>query len=62
MLNSGRDEQPEHQQSVQQGVSSAVAQAQSRDPLAGVGGDRLVHRGEGLGGADGVVAESLDAQ
>jgi hypothetical protein len=43
-------------------MRAAVAQAQTRDPLSGVGGARLVHRGEGLGGADRVVAESLDAQ
>jgi hypothetical protein len=39
-----------------------VAEAQSGDALAGVGEDRLVHGGEGFGGADRVVAESLDAE
>jgi hypothetical protein len=58
----GRDEQPEHQQGLQQGVRAAVAQAQPGHPLPGSGGDRFVHGGEGVRGADRVVAESLDAQ
>jgi hypothetical protein len=58
----GRDEQPEDEQGLEQGVGPAVTQAEPGDPLPGVGGDRFVHGGERLGCADRVVAESLDAQ
>jgi hypothetical protein len=43
-------------------VRAAVSETKSGDALTGVGNDRLVHGGEGVRGADGVVAESLDAQ
>jgi len=43
-------------------VCAAVAQTEPGDALAGVGDDRVVHGGEGLRGADRVVAESLDAE
>ena len=43
-------------------MGAGVTQAKPGDALAGVGGDGVVHGGEGLRGADGVVAESLDAE
>jgi hypothetical protein len=59
---SGQDAQPEHEQGREQGVGAAVAQAEPGDLLPGIGGDRFVRGGERVGGADRVVAESLDAQ
>jgi hypothetical protein len=43
-------------------VGAAVTQAQPGDAVPVAGGDRVVHGGEGFGGADRVVAESLDAE
>jgi hypothetical protein len=47
---------------LQQGVHAAVTEAQPGGALPGIGGDRLVHRGERFRGADRVVAESLGAE
>ena len=56
------DEQPEHEQGLEQGVGAAITQAQAGDAVSSGGDNRLVHGGECVGGADRVVAESLDAQ
>ena len=50
------------EQGLQQGVGADIAEAQSGDAGAGVGDDRRGQVGEGLGAADRVVAEALDAQ
>ena len=55
-------QEPEDQQGLQQGLGAAVAQAQPGDAVPVVGGDRVVEGGEGLRGADRVVAESPGAQ
>jgi hypothetical protein len=47
---------------LEQRVGAAVAEAQPGDAVSVAGDDRVVHRGEGLLGADRVVAKSLDAQ
>jgi hypothetical protein len=43
-------------------VRAAVAEAQPGNALSGAGGDGVMDGGERFGGADRVVAESLDAQ
>src|SRR5512133_949164 len=55
-------EQPEHQQRLQQGLGTPVTEAEPGDAVPVGGDNRLVYGGEGLGGADRVVAESLDAE
>ena len=50
------------EQGLQQRVHAGVAEAQPGDAGAGVGDDRCGEVGEGLGAADRVVAEALDAQ
>jgi hypothetical protein len=54
-------DQPEHQRRLEQRVGAAIAQAQSGDAVPVAGDDWVVHGGEGLLGADRVVAESLNA-
>jgi hypothetical protein len=55
-------QQPEDQQRAEQGVRAGVGEPQSGDPMSVRGEDRVVDRGEDLGAAGGVVAESLDAE
>ena len=55
-------EQPEDQQGLEQGVRPVIPEAEPGDAVPGGGDDGVVHSGEGLFGADRVVAESLDAQ
>jgi hypothetical protein len=43
-------------------VRAAVAEAEPGNALSGAGDDGFVDGGERFGGADRVVAESLDAQ
>ena len=50
------------EQGLQQGVHPGVAEAQPGDAGAGVGDDRRGQVGEGLGAADRVVADALDAE
>jgi hypothetical protein len=47
---------------LEEGVGAAISQAQPGDACSGVGDDGVVEGVEGFGGADRVVAESLDAQ
>ncbi|MCA1704871.1 MAG: hypothetical protein LC808_17040 [Actinobacteria bacterium] len=47
---------------MEQRLGASVGETQPGDPGAGVGDQRVVDRGEGLRGADRVVAESLDAE
>ena len=54
--------QPVDEQGLQQGVHPDIAEAQPGDPGAGVGDDRRGQLGEGLGAADRVVADALDAE
>src|SRR3954451_17671678 len=54
--------QPEDQQGLQQGLGAAVTESEPGDAVPVGGEDRVVDGGEGFGGADRVVAESLDAE
>lgn len=56
------NDEPEHQQGVQQGMNAGIAESQRRGAGAVVGDDGLGDRGEDFGARDGVVANALDVE